>query len=123
MHEVLESYDSYQALIFDYRDDAQIASCQLAKRGCQGFLLLCDFKYFVHDGLNVAVALRAKGLQDFLSRDHSHHVGATDDGEVVLQGVHGLIEGFFEGVGWRERGERREYPALQAAALDGARKQ
>ena len=59
VHQILQGDDSHQALVFYYRNDAEIFSGQLAEGGSQGFAFLGDVEYSVHHRLDVAVTFGA----------------------------------------------------------------
>ena len=98
MHQILQRDDAHQPLILDHRNDAEIARREFSEGGSQRFLPRGDFEEFVHYGLDVAVAFHTQRLQNALPRNHTHHVAAADHREIVLQGMHGLIQGIFERV-------------------------
>ena len=71
-------------------------------------------KSLVHYGLHVAVAFHAQRLQNALPGNHSHHVAAADHREIILQGMHCLIQRVFERVRRRESREVGKHHFFQA---------
>ena len=62
-----------------------------------------------HDGLHVAVAVVAQGVNDALAADDAHQLRTADDGEVLLQGVDAADQGVGQRVRGREGGEISEH--------------
>ena len=91
----MQGHNANQSFVLNHGDNAEIAGGQLAERRGQRFFLLRHFEDAVHHGLHISVAFRSQRLQDFLFRDHADHVAAANDGEIVLQGVHGFLQRVF----------------------------
>ena len=118
-HEVLHADDADDASALSDGDEGEAAAGgEAADGGAEGVFGAGDLEGAGHDGLDVAVAVVAEGVDDALAGDDADEFGTADDGEVLLQGVDAAIERVGEGVTGREGGEVSEHDFAHAHGVN-----
>lgn len=109
-HEVLDADDADDASALGDGNEGEAAACgEAADGGTEGVFRAGDLEGAGHDGLDVAIAVAAEGIDDALAGDDADQLRTADDGEVLLQGVDTADEGVGEGVRGGECGEVSEH--------------
>ena len=107
-----------RAALGDGNEGEAPAGGEAADGGSEGVFRARHLEGAGHDGLDVAVAVVAQGVDDALAGDDADQLRAADDGEILLQGVDAADEGVGEGVGGRERGEVGEHDFAHVHGVD-----